>query len=161
MKRVAAVSAIFSGLCVLMLSQPSPGAEDQTRVVSPSDLTWRPVTTLPPGVEISIIQGPFDKKQPFMYRLRYQPGWTVPGHSHPGAYHLTVISGTFNLGLGSKFDKSKTRPLKAGTVVLVAAGQKHFAWVDDDQTVVQIDAVGPWITIWADPKDDPASKMTR
>ena len=41
-------------------------------------------------------------------------GYKIPPHWHSQAEALTVISGTFYLGMGDKMDATAARPLKAG-----------------------------------------------
>jgi quercetin dioxygenase-like cupin family protein len=36
-------------------------------------------------------------------------GYKIPPHTHPTAENLTVISGTFNIGTGDKFDEAAGR----------------------------------------------------
>ena len=70
---------------------------------------------------------------------------------------MTVISGTFNFGMGDKFDESKTKPMPAGTFGFWPAGMKHFAWVKGE-TVVQLHGIGPWKIEYLNPADDPRGK---
>ena len=65
-----------------------------------------------------------------------------------GALH-TVISGTFQIGMGDAADKSKVTALPAGGFFGFPPGMTHFAFIDED-TVVQINSNGP--------KDDPRQK---
>jgi hypothetical protein len=70
---------------------------------------------------------------------------------------VTVISGTFNLGMGDKFDATKADVLPAGTYGMWSAGMKHFVWCKGE-TVIQFHGDGPWAINYLDPKDDPRNK---
>ena len=70
---------------------------------------------------------------------------------------MTVIAGTFNLGMGDTFDATKTEALPAGTYGTWPVGMKHFVWVKGE-TVVQFHGDGPWIINYLDPADDPRNK---
>ena len=60
-----------------------------------------------------------------------------------GGEHVTVISGTFNLGMGEKVDKSGGRALSAGAFAFMPPGMRHFAWTTGE-TVIQLHGTGPW-----------------
>ena len=42
----------------------------------------------------------------------------MPAHWHPAIEHVTVISGTINMGVGGKLEPPKTKPLPAGSVAI-------------------------------------------
>ena len=48
-------------------------------------------------------------------RTKFPDGYKIAPHWHPGIEHVTVVSGTFNLGLGDKFDDSKGNAMPAGS----------------------------------------------
>jgi hypothetical protein len=68
-----------------------------------------------------------------------------------------VISGTFNIGMGEKFDKSAAQAMPAGSFGHWPAGMKHFAWADGE-TIIQIHGIGPWGIQYVNPADDPRNK---
>jgi hypothetical protein len=43
---------------------------------------------------------------------------------------------------------------KPGTFIQIPTGEAHFAWTEEE-TVVQINAMGPFGIEYVDPKDDP------
>ena len=47
-----------------------------------------------------------------------------------------------------------SRALPVGSVSIMPAGTRHFAWTGDE-TVVQIHDVGPWGISYVNPADDP------
>jgi hypothetical protein len=81
-------------------------------------------------------------------------GFKIPPPLAPKVEHVTVISGTFNLGMGEKFDQSATQPMPAGTFGFWPADMKHFAWAKG-QTVLHFHGVGPWMINYVNPSDDP------
>ena len=70
---------------------------------------------------------------------------------------FTVISGTFRIGMGEKADPSKAKAMPAGSFIALAPGTLHFVAVDEE-TVVQLNNIGPWVITYIDPKDDPRQK---
>ena len=126
-------------------------------LVTPEELKWADVPSLPPGAKIAVIEGPMNEAKPFMIRLRLPANYQIPAHFHTGIEHVTVMSGTFNLGMGEKADKNATRALGAGSVAIMQVGMRHFAWTKDE-TVVQVHGVGPWTVTYVNPEDDPRKK---
>jgi anti-sigma factor ChrR (cupin superfamily) len=75
------------------------GAEDHM-MVTPNDLKWADIPSLPPGAKIAVIEGPMDQATPFTFRVQLPADYKIPAHWHPAIEHVTVISGTFNMGTG-------------------------------------------------------------
>ena len=78
-------------------------------------------------------------------------------HSHPAIEHVTVISGTFNVGMGDKLDPSKSQAIPAGGVAIMQPKMNHFAWTKEE-TILQVHGVGPWGVNYVNPADDPRKK---
>jgi anti-sigma factor ChrR (cupin superfamily) len=135
---------------------PVIGAEDHM-MVTPNDLKWADIPSLPPGAKIAVIEGPMDQATPFTFRLQLPADYKIPAHWHPAIEHVTVISGTFNMGTGDKLDATKTKALSAGSVAIMPPKTNHFAWTKEE-TVVQVHGVGPWGITYVDPVDDPRKK---
>ena len=92
-----------------------------------------------------------------MLRLNMPEGYRVPPHTHPVDEIVTVISGTFSLGMGETADQSKAQALPAGTFFALPPGTAHYAFTDQE-TVIQISTIGPWKLTYINPKDDPRQK---
>jgi quercetin dioxygenase-like cupin family protein len=135
---------------------PVIGAEDHM-MVTPNDLKWADIPSLPPGAKIAVIEGPMDQATPFTFRVKLPADYKIPAHWHPAIEHVTVISGTFNMGTGDKLDATKTKALSAGSVAIMQPKTNHFAWTKEE-TVVQVHGVGPWGITYVDPADDPRKK---
>ena len=106
---------------------------------------------------MAVLEGDPTKEGPFTMRVMLPDGYSIASHTHPAVEHITVISGTFNLGMGDKFDKSATQAMPAGAFGHWPAGMKHFAWANGE-TVVQLHGVGPWGIQYVNPADDPRNK---
>jgi hypothetical protein len=125
--------------------------------MSPGDLKWSDVPSLPPGAKIAVIEGPPTEAVPFTFRLKFPPNYKIPAHWHPAIEHVTVISGTFNLGMGDKLDEAKTKPLSVGSVAIMQPKTHHFGWTKEE-TIVQVHGIGPWGVTYVNPADDPRKK---
>ena len=125
---------------------PKPGhatGADGHSVVAPGALTWKPVGT---GTSLAVLDGAPEKEgAPFVIRLKLAGGTRVPPHWHPMDEHLTVISGTFYMGTGEKFDESTATALTIGSYAMMPKEVRHFGWTGVE-TVVQIHGVGPFKT---------------
>ena len=107
--------------------------------------------------ETAVLFGDPAKEGPFTMRILMPDGYKIPPHIHPKTERVTVISGTFNFGMGDKFDQAATQELPAGAFGFWPAGMTHFAWAKGE-TVVQVHGVGPWGIEYVNPADDPRKK---
>ena len=126
-------------------------------MVDPGKLSWGAVPSLPPGAQLAVIEGPMSEAVPFTVRLKFPANYRIPPHFHPAVERVTVISGTFHMGAGEKFDDSKTHALGIGAVAIMPAKSPHFAWTAAE-TVVQLHGTGPWGVTYINAADDPRAK---
>jgi hypothetical protein len=113
--------------------------------------------SLPPGAKIAVLEGNPSKEGPFVFRVKAPDGYRIPPHTHPKTERITVISGTFNIGMGAEFDAAKAKPMPVGTYGYWGAGMKHFVWIKGE-TVVQFHGMGPWKIEYVNPADDPRNQ---
>ena len=153
----AFVSVTF-GLASLLAPAAWAQSHGDHIIVMPEDLKWADVPSLPPGAKIAVIEGPMNEAAvPFTVRLKLPANYKVPAHWHPAIEHVTVISGTFNMGTGDKLDPKQTKPLSAGSVAIMQPKTNHFAWTKEE-TIIQAHGVGPWAVNYVNPADDPRKK---
>ncbi|MDP3844308.1 MAG: cupin domain-containing protein [Oxalobacteraceae bacterium] len=126
-------------------------------IVTPSDIKWADVGSLPPGAKVAVIEGPMSEAVPITARLMLPANYKIPAHSHPGVERITVLSGTFNYGMGDKLDPQKTTALGAGSVIVMQPKMNHFVWTKEE-TVIQLNTMGPWTINYVNPADDPRKK---
>ena len=151
-------------LPVAARSQPPASGHDPSggiQLFPPETIQWREgPASLPKGAQIAVLQGNPSKEGPFVFRLKIPDGYRVPPHTHPKTERVTVISGTFNIGMGEKFDPSATQPMPAGTYGYWEAGMAHFVW-SKGETVLQFHGMGPWSIQYVNPSDDPRKSAGR
>lgn len=124
----------------------------------PSQVKWsRGPASLPAGAMMAVLEGDPTKEGPFVMRVKLPDGYRVPPHVHPKPERLTVVSGTFYLGMGDRFDATAGREMPAGTFGVWPAGMKHFAWTKGE-TIVQLHGMGPWEIKYLNPEDDPRTQ---
>ena len=130
-------------------------AEPHHTVVQGDALTWGPAPpSLPPGAHAVVLLGNPAQEGPFVLRLKFPAGFTVPPHRHSKDELVTVISGRFAIAAGEKLDRAKAKPLSPASFVHLPAGMAHYAWADGE-AVVQVNGTGPFDVTYIDPKDDP------
>jgi quercetin dioxygenase-like cupin family protein len=116
--------------------------------------------SLPKGAKMAVLEGDPTKQGPFVFRVKVPDGYRVPPHTHPKVERITVIQGTFNIGMGEKFDQTATQPMPTGTYGYWPAGMTHFVWAKGE-TVLQFHGEGPWTINYINPADDPREPASR
>ena len=140
-------------------AQGTPTADPPHAViVLPDQVAWKPgPPSLPPGAKFAVVEGIPSEPGPFTMRLSLPNGYRIPAHSHPGIEHVTVMQGTFKVGMGDKFDASALTSLPAGTFAALQPGTRHFAQAQGE-TILQLHGVGPWSINYVNPADDPRKR---
>jgi len=135
-----AVGSIF---LALVCASPSHAELDPSAVQfqTPSDIKW--VRNAAGTNEQAILFGDPTKSGPYVMRLRWLPGNMSRPHFHENDRHFVVISGTWWLGSGNKFDPESTVPVPAGTYVIHHGGKVHYDGAKDEETVIQVWGMGP------------------
>ena len=123
-----------------------------------SDMEWKDGPgSLPAGAKFAVLEGDPAKEGAFTMRLQLPDGFRIPPHFHTGVEHVTVISGTFNVGMGEKLDPATATKMPAGTFGYWPAGMRHFAFTEGP-TTLQLHGQGPWTITYVNPADDPRAK---
>lgn len=121
---------------------------------TPSELKWKPSPRVP-GLETADIIGDSTKPGPYLYQVKFPPNFKLEAHGHPDERSYTILSGTWYIGWGKKFDASKLIALPAGSFYTEVAKVPHFVATKDDGAVIQISGTGPTGQIWVDPAHAP------
>ena len=153
-KKLIVITALCLALAPVAIAQAEKEkAEGKTYL--PGDVVWTDgPAALPPGSKRAILEGDPGKEGFYTERLKLPDGYKIAPHTHPQTEHVTVISGTFNIGMGEKFDPSAGQAMAAGSYFFMPAGMKHFAWTTGE-TVIQLSRSSPSAINYLDPADDP------
>lgn len=131
---------------------------DGIKLNLPDEIEWQDgPPSLPKGAQFAVLEGDPTQEGPFVFRVKVPDGYRIPVHTHPKTERVTVITGTFHIGMGDTFDKDASEPMKAGTYGYWEAGMKHFVWTEGE-TIVQFHGEGPWKINYVNPKDDPRNQ---
>ena len=126
-----------------------------------SDIQWGDAPPVfPAGAKFTVLMGDPGKAGPYTVRMKAPDGYKIAAHWHPTDEHLTVISGTFNVGMGDKLDLSKGKALSAGAFASMPARMRHFAWTTGE-TEIQVHGMGPFKLVYVDPADDPTKAAAK
>src|ERR1700704_5778026 len=143
---------------VAALPDSAVGQMGEHKLIAPQDIKWGPAPpSVPPQAQAAVLYGDPGKEGMFAFRLKLPKDYRIPPHTHPKPEIVTVISGTFRLGMGENPDVSKALALPAGSFFVMAPGMVHAAFADED-TVIQLNSTGPWGITYVNPKDDPRQK---
>jgi quercetin dioxygenase-like cupin family protein len=152
------VATLSLGAAVIIGAAPLLHAGEGHHTVVPADaVKWGPAPpSLPPGAQAAALLGAPGKEGPFVLRLKFPAGFTIPPHRHSKDEFVTVLVGGFAVAAGEKLDP-EAKALPAGSFVHLPAGMPHFATAVGE-TIVQINGTGPFDVMYLNPADDPRKK---
>jgi len=131
---------------------------DGMKELAPDEIVFRDDPAFPNGGQTALLHGDPDKPGLFILRIKFPPNYVVPPHTHPGFETVTVLTGAMGSGMGPKADLTKGKMLKAGGMLALPANHAHYVWTANEETIIQVSAVGPFDLVYINPEDDPRKK---
>lgn len=151
--RIGSVCMALMGIVVFAIavrSQEKKESADAHKIVHYGDLKW---TGIMKGCDLAAVAGdPSAEGTPFVLRIRCADGAKIPAHWHPTDENVTVLKGTFLVGMGEAFDEAKLQTMNVGNFVTVPKEMRHFA-LCKGETIVQVHAMGPFKVNWVNPAE--------
>jgi len=151
--RTGIVCAALIGVVALgtaVYSQEKKEGAEAHKIVHFGDLKWTPIIK---GCDIAVVEGnPDAEGQPFVIRFKCADGAKVPAHWHPTDENLTVLKGSFLVGMGDTFDESKLLTMNTGNFLVMPKEMRHFAMAKGD-LILQAHGIGPFKVNWVNPSD--------
>ena len=148
-------------ICISMLLAPPASVAGESPesglTLAPEQMKWEPNPRVP-GLGVARIISKGTEPVPYVYRVKFPPGRVVQAHSHPDDRTYTVISGTWRIGWGEKYDESKLIALGPGSFYTEPAGVPHFVATPDGEAIVQVTGMGPTKADYVDPAHAPKKK---
>jgi len=136
---------VRTALLALAMAAVSSHAGDIDRSAvdfkTPADIKW--VRNAAGTAEQAVLFGDPTKPGPYVARIKWLPGNMSRPHFHPNDRFFVVVSGTWWVGTGEKFDPESTVPVPAGSYVIHYAGKVHFDGAKAEETVIQVWGMGP------------------
>jgi hypothetical protein len=143
------VSAIAL-LTVGAYSQEKKEGDTAHKIVHYGDLKWTPIMK---GCDLAPVSGDFNAEgAPFVLRIRCADGVKVPAHWHPTDENVTVLKGTFLVGMGETFDETKLETMNFGNFTFIPKEMRHFA-LNKGETIIQVHGLGPFKVNWVNPAE--------
>jgi anti-sigma factor ChrR (cupin superfamily) len=130
--------------------QDKKDAGEAHKIVHFGDLKWTPIIK---GCDIAAVDGDMNADgTPYVLRLHCTDGSKIPAHWHPTDENVTVLKGTFMVGMGESFDESKMQTMNVGNFVSMPKEVRHYAMCKGD-TIVQVHGAGPFKVNWVNPSE--------
>jgi quercetin dioxygenase-like cupin family protein len=158
MRKLIAGGAVgLAVLCTIGVAQEKTTSSHI--LLTAPELKWGdPPPVFRKEARMAVVSGDPGKAGLFVVRLKMPAGYKIAPHWHPTDEHVTVLSGSFALGMGDRFDAATMKTLPAGGYALLPAEMRHFAMAKTAATV-QVHGTGPFVLNYVNPADDP-SKAT-
>ena len=148
-RRLAKLAGIASAIGLMVMVGLAPWAPAGAVDLDPKAVIY----TLPDKIEWkrnaagtaeqAVLAG--DPSKPGLYVVlnKWLPGNMSRPHWHPNDRFITVISGTWWVGSGEKFDPEATVPMPAGSFVTHFGKGVHYDGAKQGETVLLIVGEGP------------------
>ncbi len=112
-------------------------------LLTPDQIPWMDYG----GNRVATLAGDPEKPGLYVQMLTWKKGNFSHPHFHPNDRFITVLSGTWWVGTGAKFDPEHlTVPMKPGTFVTDLAKGVHWDGAKDEDTTILIIGEGPATT---------------
>jgi hypothetical protein len=134
---------IVAGIGMLFALRSSTAADLNPAALAyqlPNQIQW---TTEGNGAQQAVLAGDPSKPGLYVVLTRWTAHHMSHPHFHPNDRFITVISGTWWVGTGTKFDPDSTVPLPAGTFVKHVGKQVHYDGAKDGDVLLEIVGEGP------------------
>jgi hypothetical protein len=118
------------------------GAELNPAAISiqlPKDIQWKDSE----GAAQAVIYGDPSKPGLYVVLTKWHPHHMSRPHFHPNDRIITVLSGTWWVGTGPKYQPDATTPVPAGSVVQHFGKQIHYDGAKDEDVTLEIVGMGP------------------
>jgi mannose-6-phosphate isomerase-like protein (cupin superfamily) len=134
-------------------------ASPQKHTFTPDTIPYGPAPAfMNPGAQLAVLEGnPTASSGDYTVRLKVPNGYRIAPHWHPHRENVTVISGTFKVGMGDRFDESKMGTFPAGSFAYLDPDMHHYAMASGE-VVVQVHGTAPLQFNYVNPSDDPTQK---
>ncbi len=142
-----AVAALLPVTASRAADRPDPKL---VSVKLPDEIQWRKSE----NADTANIQGDPSKPGLYIQLIRWHPGHMSRPHYHGEERYIYVVSGTWWIGTGPKWDPNNTYPAPAGTYVVDHPGEIHWdgAKPETGDCVLEIVGMGPSTTTPAEQK---------
>jgi len=134
-------------------------ASAEKNAFTPDTIQYGPAPSfMAPGAQLAVLEGnPMAASGDYTARIKMPDGYRIAPHWHPKRENVTVISGTFKVGMGDRFDEGSMMSFPAGSFAYLDPDMHHYA-MTSGEVVVQIHGESPVQFNYVNPDDDPSRK---
>jgi hypothetical protein len=108
-------------------------------IVPPDQVKWKKSA----AADTAVLAGDPSKPGIYVILIKWHAHHMSRPHFHPNDRYAMVLSGTWWVGTGPKYDPDSTVPVHAGTYVTHFAKQIHYDGAKDEDVVIEIVGEGP------------------
>ncbi len=142
--RFVSLMFLLAGSLATHAAEPDPKA---VRYTLPDKINW----TKGAASDTAMLEGDPSKPGVYIQLVRWHPGNMSRPHSHDTPRYITVISGTWWVGTGDKYDPDSTKGMPTGSYVVDIPNELHYDGAKDVDCVILIVGTGPMKTTQARP----------
>ena len=134
-------------------------ASSEKHAFTPETIPYGPAPAfVPAGAQLAVLEGdPGAPSRDYTVRLKMPDGYRIASHWHPQWENVTIIYGTFKVGMGDRFEESKITAFPAGGFAYLDPDMHHYAMASGG-VVVQVHGTSPLQFNYVNPNDDPSRK---
>jgi len=150
-----AIVALLACTGKLLTRAAHASADDQHNAFTPDTIPWGPAPSfLAPGAQLAVLEGdPTATTGDFTVRLKMPDGYRIAPHFHPFRENVTVLEGSFKVGMGDHFDTHKMAAFTTGSFAFLDPDMHHYAMACG-QVIVQVHGKSPFQFNFINPDDD-------
>jgi quercetin dioxygenase-like cupin family protein len=143
----------------LFFANTAQTASSEKNAFTPNGIPYGPAPAfVAAGAQLAVLEGnPGASSGDYTVRLKMPAGYRIAPHWHPYRENVTVISGTFKVGMGDHFEESTMGTFPAGSFAYLDPNMHHYA-MTTGEVVVQVHGTSPLQFNYVDPNDDPSRK---
>jgi quercetin dioxygenase-like cupin family protein len=106
----------------------------------PADIEWKDSAT---GAETATLAGDESKPGLYVILVKWKAHHNSRPHFHSNDRFITVLSGTWWVNTGRKYDPDGMKPVPAGSFVTHYKNEVHYDGAKDADVILEIVGMGP------------------
>jgi len=137
----AAILVITAAGLILGFRKPTEPDPKVLAFKLPKDIKWSGSSSSPS--QMAVLYGDPNKEGLYIVLNKWHPHNMSRPHFHPNDRLIYVISGTWWVGTGPKYDPDSTTPMPEGSFVTHFGKQIHYDGAKDGDVILEIVGMGP------------------
>jgi quercetin dioxygenase-like cupin family protein len=138
MKNVLVTTAVLALVIATSYATWAGPNDREVVALTPEQVQWFTPSYYNDGRQRAHLLGDSSQDGAWVDRVKILGGGRVLAHTHPHDEVVTVIEGTWYLGVGERFDASRLKGYPAGSFIVIPAGVPHFVAANEGAVIVQL-----------------------